>query len=104
MSSIFFCGQASIVWWNWLDLIIVISGVADQWIVPVYDIIEGRAQGERFNAGGLRVLRLLRLVRVVRVFKIVRIFMESDMHWTESPFISVLYHWCDWFECDCDGS
>ena len=44
------------VWWNWLDLIIVISGIVEQVVFPLL----GSSIGGHLHLAGLRALRLLR--------------------------------------------
>ena len=36
----FFCNRSSDLFWNWLDLIIIIAAVVDQWFVPAFVIIQ----------------------------------------------------------------
>lgn len=59
------------VWWNWLDLGIVGSGIVDQWIMPLI----GNASG----GGTLAMLRLLRLFRILRFLKIIKAFLVADL-------------------------
>jgi len=78
-------GPLSIVWWNWLDSVIVLSGVLDQWLVPGLKEIGVLQTGGK---GGstlslLRALRFLRLFRIMRVLKIVKVFLQADLSWTE---------------------
>jgi len=79
-------GEIAVVWWNWLDLLIVLSGVLDQWVVPVL-VYSGIAPS---NAGHgnmisvfLRAMRLLRLFRVIRILKAAKFFVMADLHWVE---------------------
>eukprot|EP00928_Gymnodinium_smaydae_P097970 TRINITY_DN9001_c0_g1_i1.p1 TRINITY_DN9001_c0_g1~~TRINITY_DN9001_c0_g1_i1.p1 ORF type:complete len:1051 (+),score=282.61 TRINITY_DN9001_c0_g1_i1:158-3310(+) len=76
-----FVGKLSVVWWNWMDLGIVVSGVLDQWLLPVFKSMS--SSGTEFNASGLRALRVLRLFRIMRFLKIIRAFLGSDLSWTE---------------------
>eukprot|EP00930_Biecheleria_cincta_P016304 TRINITY_DN13310_c0_g2_i1.p1 TRINITY_DN13310_c0_g2~~TRINITY_DN13310_c0_g2_i1.p1 ORF type:complete len:656 (-),score=120.71 TRINITY_DN13310_c0_g2_i1:468-2390(-) len=73
-------GSLSVVWWNWLDLVIVLSGVVDQWVMPLMD-----AQKIGFDLSSLRCLRLLRLFRIARALKLLKILFQSDLSWTEDP-------------------
>eukprot|EP00401_Gymnodinium_catenatum_P062746 CAMPEP_0117504104 /NCGR_PEP_ID=MMETSP0784-20121206/24676_1 /TAXON_ID=39447 /ORGANISM="" /LENGTH=631 /DNA_ID=CAMNT_0005299447 /DNA_START=86 /DNA_END=1981 /DNA_ORIENTATION=+ len=73
-------GECSTVIWNWIDLLIVVTGVVDMWLMPV--LLSGSTHG----SGGpsvLSYLRLLRLARLARVLKILRVIIMSDMSWTE---------------------
>ena len=72
-------GQCSIVWWNWLDLIIVISGILEQVIFPCL------GSSGHLHLAGLRALRLLRLARVARGLKLLRYLVQSDLSWTQHP-------------------
>jgi len=63
-------------WWNVLDMVIVLLGVADLWIAPfvMYATNTGEDGREQISGGSsiLRFLRLLRLLRALRIFKMVR--------------------------------
>jgi len=70
------CGPCSIVWWNWLDLVIVVSGVFDMWLIPLM----GAGNKSPVDPRALRILRLARLARLARV---VKAFLAADFGWTE---------------------
>jgi len=72
----FFFDSFTHVWGNWLDFIIVVTGIFDMFVIP---IMTGG------NKAGLSWLRILRLARLARVLKIVKIFLHSNMHWAEGP-------------------
>ena len=74
-------GHCSTVWWNWLDLLIVLSGILEQVVLPLL----GSSLGGTVSLKGLRVLRLLRLLRVARGLKLLRILVQSDLSWTQHP-------------------
>lgn len=81
-------GKCSIVWWNWLDLGIVFSGVMDQWGMPLLRASAGGSAdghtGHHTSAlRALRLLRLFRLMRLLRVLKVLRVFLQADLSWTE---------------------
>jgi len=59
--------------WNILDLVVVTSGVVDQWIMPLL----------RISLNTRSLYEALRLLRVLRVLKVVRIILEADLTWTE---------------------
>mmetsp|Transcript_51240 Transcript_51240/g.166106 ORF Transcript_51240/g.166106 Transcript_51240/m.166106 type:complete len:752 (-) Transcript_51240:287-2542(-) len=81
-----FIGRISVVWWNWLDLVIVIGGVADQWLMPIVMLLTSPGGGA-VDSSFASVLRCLRLLRILRALKLLRAFFEGDMSWTESaPF------------------
>jgi voltage-gated sodium channel len=74
---LFLCGSRWKLAWNMLDVVVVSAGIFDQWILPfirlepdspIYDFI-----------------LFLRLLRIFRVIKILRVFLESDLSWTERP-------------------
>merc|ERR1719506_3325644 len=79
-----FVGPLSVVWWNWLDLLIVTTGVFDMWITPLMK--SKHTGGHTKHSSGLvnpKLLRVLRLARLARIMKIVRVFLSSDFDWTE---------------------
>lgn len=76
-----FFGALSVVWWNWLDLCIVVSGILDEWLLPLVNSIHG--MGLSFDSSGLRLLRALRLISVFRFLKIVKAFLTSNLAWTD---------------------
>lgn len=78
-------GQLGEVWWNWLDLIIVVSGVMDQWLKPLAvkaDLVD-MGSDEHGSPSILSFLRMLRLMRLARILKLVRVFLLSELSWTE---------------------
>mmetsp|Transcript_123282 Transcript_123282/g.237693 ORF Transcript_123282/g.237693 Transcript_123282/m.237693 type:complete len:1132 (-) Transcript_123282:117-3512(-) len=75
---IFLFGPPTLVCWNVLDIIVVVAGVLDQWLMPLLPV--GKHSVYVSNA-----LKCLRLLRLLRVFKIVRIFLDIDLSWTEAP-------------------
>lgn len=80
-------GPVGEVWWNWLDVFIVTSGVLEQWVQPVLTAV-GLVDDDSGHGGGMSVagvLRLLRLARLARILKVARLFFESDLSWTEGP-------------------
>jgi len=76
--QLFLCGRFRLVIWNVLDLVVVTAGVVDQWLMP---LLPDSCKGERVE----QLLTLLRLLRIFRTLKIMRIFLESDLSWTEEP-------------------
>mmetsp|Transcript_70238 Transcript_70238/g.196892 ORF Transcript_70238/g.196892 Transcript_70238/m.196892 type:complete len:558 (-) Transcript_70238:26-1699(-) len=85
-----FFGKISVVWWNWFDLGIVLSGVLDQWLVPlVLGAVTGSSGGLPISANALRTLRLLRLFRILRFLKLARAFLQGDASWLQSPAFEV---------------
>lgn len=78
-----FIGRPSVVWWNWLDLLIVVSGVVDQWLLPLF------ASREECHTWLLRLLRLLRLFRLLRFLKLVKAFLQGDLQWMDSAAFEV---------------
>lgn len=61
--------------WNLLDFFIVMSGVIDQWCIPVLQATGLEKKGEGGEKMGVIVMlmRMLRLLRIVRLFRLVRI-------------------------------
>ncbi|CAL1146922.1 unnamed protein product [Cladocopium goreaui] len=78
------CGHCHVVWWNWLDLIIVLSGITEL-ILPL--LVSGHSP---LHLSGLRGLRLLRLARLARGLKLLRYLCESDLSWTQHQFFETL--------------
>jgi len=78
------CGPCHVVWWNWLDLLIVLSGFAEM-LLPL--LVSGHSP---LHLSGLRGLRLLRLARIARGLKLLRIVVDSDLSWTQSKYFETL--------------
>eukprot|EP00927_Polykrikos_kofoidii_P086992 TRINITY_DN9911_c0_g1_i1.p1 TRINITY_DN9911_c0_g1~~TRINITY_DN9911_c0_g1_i1.p1 ORF type:complete len:532 (-),score=99.62 TRINITY_DN9911_c0_g1_i1:182-1777(-) len=55
------------LWWNWLDLFIVVCAVFETWILPSISGVLG-------DLSMLTLLRIVRLVRLVRIIRLVRMF------------------------------
>merc|ERR1712137_226032 len=65
--------------WNNLDFIIVMGGVLEQWMMPLYKLIMSLATGtvvESAHGGGslLPLLRMLRLLRILRLLRLLKSF------------------------------
>jgi len=75
-------GPCGIVWWNWLDLIIVLVGIVDQWLQPLYSALHPDAAGGN-HSQAVQIIKMLRIARLARILKTVRAFMQSDLAWTE---------------------
>lgn len=65
--------------WNNLDFIIVVGGVMDLWITPVYNLAKSWLFGapiEVKNSGGslLPLLRMLRLLRILKLLRLLKSF------------------------------
>jgi len=73
----FLCGPPSVVWWNWLDTVIVASGIIDRWLLPM--VVNNMEEVPNY----IGYLRVLRLARLARLLKLVRIFVQSDLDWAE---------------------
>lgn len=81
-----FIGDLFTVWWNWMDSVVVLSGMLDQWIMPLLIGVGIYHQGNKHHGPAvLNVLRMLRLARLARCFKVLRLFIESELSWTEGP-------------------
>lgn len=82
-----FCGNFFVIWWNWLDLLIVVSGIVEQWLIPGLEWLDVMPQSKHHvSFTGLRCLRILRVFRVFRVLKIARHLVASDLSWTEGNY------------------
>jgi len=85
------CGKISVVWWNWLDLVIVVSGVVDMWLMPIILALAGVGHETGApNMSALRTLRLCRLFRVFRFLKLLKVFLHSDLAWAESAWFQAI--------------
>merc|ERR1719469_95453 len=62
------CGSLFKVWWNWLDLIIVLSGVVDMYLMPVFTTL-GLVTPGGHSLKALSFLRMLRLLRLLKLIK-----------------------------------
>lgn len=69
------CGPIFTVWWNWLDLIIVISGCVDMYLMPILQSSGLMAAG----GANLKALSFLRALRLLRILKIVGMFFKADL-------------------------
>lgn len=63
--------------WNYLDSLIVLTGILDQWVLPWYTLL--LHQENSVSGGGIgqmmmlvRILRLMRMLRLLRLVKAVR--------------------------------
>ena len=74
-------GRCTVVWWNWLDLLIVTSGVVEELVLPMLS----RSDAGHAHLTGLRALRLLRLARLARALRLLHFLVESDLSWTQHP-------------------
>jgi len=76
--AFFFCGPARSVSWNLLDMTVVSAGAFDEFLIPMMPSLA--KDGNVKN-----VIQILRMLRLLRMLKMVRIFLESDLSWTERP-------------------
>lgn len=75
-SKTFFTNQDAV--WNWMDFIIVVGGILDQWVVPCIYIIRtllGKPSESKGNLG--KILMILRMARLLRVLRLVRLIKEE---------------------------
>eukprot|EP00928_Gymnodinium_smaydae_P053836 TRINITY_DN37742_c0_g1_i1.p1 TRINITY_DN37742_c0_g1~~TRINITY_DN37742_c0_g1_i1.p1 ORF type:complete len:650 (-),score=99.35 TRINITY_DN37742_c0_g1_i1:128-2077(-) len=72
-------GRCSVIWWNWLDLAIVVSGILDQWVLPILT----NACGISLDTSWMRMLRVLRLFRVLRVLRLCKVIFMGNLDWVE---------------------
>lgn len=77
--------------WNWMDFCIVISGVIEQWLMPLVNVdlpssSDAMVQGSR----AIRILRILRIFRLLRIMKLARVLKDADFSWTESAWFQSL--------------
>eukprot|EP00445_Apocalathium_hangoei_P008873 CAMPEP_0203888180 /NCGR_PEP_ID=MMETSP0359-20131031/31801_1 /ASSEMBLY_ACC=CAM_ASM_000338 /TAXON_ID=268821 /ORGANISM="Scrippsiella Hangoei, Strain SHTV-5" /LENGTH=752 /DNA_ID=CAMNT_0050809319 /DNA_START=11 /DNA_END=2269 /DNA_ORIENTATION=+ len=78
---------------RWLDLVIVCSGVVDQWVCPVLKAagVMGSGDGKPGGSGGhfhpvaFRALRILRITRIFRIFKALKLVANMDLSWADGP-------------------
>lgn len=77
-------GPCLVVWWNWLDLVIVIAAILDQWLQPLIStlIIDANGSSGTKQSQLVQVIKFLRIARLARILKTVRAFMQSDLSWT----------------------
>jgi len=81
----FLFGRCNVVW-NWLDLIIVVGGIFDEWILPfleIFGLISVRGTSLPY------VLKGLRFLRIARILKVVRNILKSDLSWAEGEVFQV---------------
>lgn len=102
------CGKLSVVWWNWLDLAIVVSGILDMYVQPI--LVHTGIMGKEHSAlltSVSKIMRFARLARLLRILKIVRVFCNSDLSFVAGDnfqlFISAVIGFnciVMWFETD----
>lgn len=68
---------------HWLDMIIVLSGVLDQWLMPVLRGVSKGGFALPFNPSALRLLRILRVTRMFRLCKALYLLTMMDLSWTD---------------------
>mmetsp|Transcript_57649 Transcript_57649/g.137100 ORF Transcript_57649/g.137100 Transcript_57649/m.137100 type:complete len:678 (-) Transcript_57649:123-2156(-) len=78
-------GPCRDVWGNWIDILVVIGGIGELWIIPL--LTAGNAGSHAVPV--MSLLRMLRLLRLARVLKIVKNFYIADLSWTESDTFHV---------------
>eukprot|EP00913_Durusdinium_trenchii_P016820 g15810.t1 len=64
------------VFWNMLDLLIVVSAVIDNWLFPIVDLIMvslGSKHGLQADSAGMGIITLLRVVRLFRILRLARL-------------------------------
>lgn len=72
----YFCKADDLVW-NWLDFVIVIGGIVDQWMMPTWAFVMALVGEDIYSNSShigkammmLRMARLLRILRLVRLIK-----------------------------------
>jgi voltage-gated sodium channel len=89
-------GHFQDVWWNWLDLVVVVVGVVDQWLRPMVMPLISGSHSQSHSTSVLQFVRMLRMARLARVLKVVRLFFRSDFSWAEGSrfqlfIMSVIY-------------
>lgn len=84
-SGRFLKGYLSHVLWDLLDLIVVIAGVLQQWILPLVLPEHSHHVKWAFARVVLRFVRLLRFLRMLRVLKLVKVIAEMDLRWADEP-------------------
>lgn len=81
-------GPVNVVWWNWMDLVIVVSGALEQWLMPL--LTSTGLPGIKLNLTGMRALRFLRFLRVLRALKLVRVFVQGDFGWVQGTTYEIV--------------
>mmetsp|Transcript_139594 Transcript_139594/g.446687 ORF Transcript_139594/g.446687 Transcript_139594/m.446687 type:complete len:734 (-) Transcript_139594:403-2604(-) len=95
----FFVGPCTMeVFFHYLDLIIVLSGIFDQWVLPALGDggHSGKGHGNhllpfQINPSSLRALRILRVTRMLRLVKALNLLFNMDLAWADGKE----------FECIC---
>jgi len=79
------CGKLEVAWWNYLDIIIVVSGVVDMWLRPLLVMMHIMPEQRK----GPSILSFLRMLRLSRVLKIIGVFLHADLSWAEGPIFQL---------------
>jgi voltage-gated sodium channel len=107
-------GPLGRVWWNWLDLLIVVAGVCEMYVMPALEATGVVSEGHG-GAPFLNFLRGLRLVRLARILKLFMALWKSDLEWADGHTFNTFMmgiillnsvvigieteipHWAGWF-------
>jgi len=60
-------------YWNWLDFLIVVGGIVDQWMMPMIAVIDASLGSEKSGSHSGSMSDVLRLVRIARLLRILRL-------------------------------
>eukprot|EP00927_Polykrikos_kofoidii_P034585 TRINITY_DN29316_c0_g1_i1.p1 TRINITY_DN29316_c0_g1~~TRINITY_DN29316_c0_g1_i1.p1 ORF type:complete len:813 (+),score=139.16 TRINITY_DN29316_c0_g1_i1:154-2592(+) len=87
----FFCAEKSQLWWNWLDLVIVITSVAEA--VVFFLSMTSTSESKLSKIAAIRMLKLMRIFklgRVVRFLRPLKILVSAIFHTLKSVFWSLV--------------
>eukprot|EP00746_Dinoflagellata_sp_MGD_P136301 gnl/MRDRNA2_/MRDRNA2_70253_c0_seq1.p1 gnl/MRDRNA2_/MRDRNA2_70253_c0~~gnl/MRDRNA2_/MRDRNA2_70253_c0_seq1.p1 ORF type:complete len:679 (-),score=109.89 gnl/MRDRNA2_/MRDRNA2_70253_c0_seq1:18-1760(-) len=77
--------------WNWMDFIIVLAGVIDEWVMPTADVDVPSSGSNMVQASRvIRILRILRIFRLLRIMKLAKLVKDADFSWTEATWFQSL--------------
>merc|ERR1712062_624649 len=77
-----FCRPCCAAILNWIDLIIVLVGVADQWALP-FCVDQASVLDESDIESFAPYLKYVRLLRIVRILKYIFSFLNDDLSWAD---------------------
>jgi len=77
-----FCRPCCAAILNWIDLVVVLTGIADQWALP-FCVDQASVLDESNIESFAPYLKYVRLLRIVRILQYIFSFLQSDLSWAD---------------------
>eukprot|EP00928_Gymnodinium_smaydae_P053823 TRINITY_DN37734_c0_g1_i1.p1 TRINITY_DN37734_c0_g1~~TRINITY_DN37734_c0_g1_i1.p1 ORF type:complete len:764 (+),score=101.69 TRINITY_DN37734_c0_g1_i1:118-2292(+) len=68
-----FFSQGDDQFWNCLDTVIVVTGVCDLWLVPIYEFWLSGGTGDASAPSFAKMMMLMRMLRLMRILRLLRL-------------------------------